>query len=221
ILLWIANALTPQEIRDRILDVNSTFQQELVQYLESVHMGEFFDGQSMRDIATDVNAKEETAKASGSRYVPPTETLPIASPATCKTHQNKEPVSGCKRCDQTNTWWDGFKATVNELVWRTNRHECGTHCLSNKYGTCKARYPREVRSSTTVDPETGYLNLKKGEAWMNMFSAVLSYLLRSNTDVTSLLSGTAMKAVIAYVTDYVTKPQLQTHVLFETVRSVL
>lgn len=86
---------------------------------------------------------------------------------------------------------------------------------------CKARYPREINPATTVDPETGYLNLRKGKAWISTFSAVLTYLLRSNTDVTSLLLGTAIKVVIAYVTDYITKPQLQTHVLFETVRSVL
>jgi hypothetical protein len=184
-------------------------------------MGEFFDGQSMENIAIDVGRREAASQTLGSRYVPPTETLADPPPKRCAIRHGKDNTILCSTCDRTDDWWSRFKQTVNELVWRTNRHECGTHCLSNKYGTCKARYPREVRAETNVDPETGYLNLKKGEAWMNTFSAVLTYLLRSNTDVTSLLSGTAIKAVIAYVTDYVTKPQLQTHVLFETVRSVL
>ncbi|EIM79208.1 uncharacterized protein STEHIDRAFT_38788, partial [Stereum hirsutum FP-91666 SS1] len=221
ILLWIASALTPQEIRDRILEVGSTFQQELVQYLESVHMGEFFDGKSMRDIALEVAERESVSKAAGSRYVPPTETLATPPPKRCTLHREQDCSIICFVCEKTSVWWASFRSTVNELLWRTNRHECGSHCLSNKHGTCKARYPREVRAETTVDPDTGYLNLKKGEAWMNTFSSVLTYILRSNTDVTSLLSGTAIKAVIAYVTDYVTKPQLQMHVLFETVRAVL
>ena len=42
-LLWIKNSMTPQEIRDRIMDPNSDFQKAMVEYLKSVHMGEFFE----------------------------------------------------------------------------------------------------------------------------------------------------------------------------------
>ena len=41
-----------------------------------------------------------------------------------------------------------------------------------------------------------------------------------NTDITSLLSGTAIKAIVAYVSDYVTKPGLKTYTVFDTIRSV-
>ncbi len=43
-LLWIDGALSPQDIRDRIMKSNSKFQLELVKYLESCHMGEFMTG---------------------------------------------------------------------------------------------------------------------------------------------------------------------------------
>jgi Helitron helicase-like domain at N-terminus len=43
-LLWILNWLSPQEIRDRIMDPNSDFQQKMVEYLESVHIGGFMTG---------------------------------------------------------------------------------------------------------------------------------------------------------------------------------
>ena len=72
-----------------------------------------------------------------------------------------------------------------------------------------------------VDPKTGALNMKKGEAWMNTVTPELTYLLRSNSDVTSLLSGTAIKAVVAYVTDYITKQSLKTYSVFDVVRSVI
>ena len=71
-----------------------------------------------------------------------------------------------------------------------------------------------------VDPLTGSLNMKKGEPWMNTVNPVITYLLRYNTDVTSLLSGTAIKAVLAYISDYVTKPTLKTYVVFDTSVSV-
>ena len=37
------------------------------------------------------------------------------------------------------------------------------------------------------------LKMKKGEAWINTFSSLVTYLFRCNTDTTSLLSGTAIK----------------------------
>jgi hypothetical protein len=37
----------------------------------------------------------------------------------------------------------------------------------------------------------------------------VTYLICSNTDVTGLLSGTAIKAIVAYVSDYISKPALK------------
>src|SRR6266567_3605182 len=36
----------------------------------------------------------------------------------------------------------------------------------------------------------------------------------------SLLSGTAIKAIVAYISDYVTKPGLKTYSIFDAIRSV-
>ena len=68
-----------------------------------------------------------------------------------------------------------------------------------------------------VDPATGALKMKKGEAWINYFSPLLTFLVRCNTDTTSFLSGTAIKATVAYITDYVTKPGLNTYSMFDTI----
>src|SRR5436190_11284813 len=67
---------------------------------------------------------------------------------------------------------------------------------------------------------TGAINMKKLEAWINTITRPVTYLLRCNTDVTSLLSGTAIKTVVAYITDYVTKPGLKTYSIFEVIRGV-
>jgi len=61
-----------------------------------------------------------------------------------------------------------------------------------------------------VDLATGAMKMKKGEAWINTFSSLVTYLFRCNTDTTSLLSGTAIKATVIYITD-VTKPGLNTY----------
>ena len=65
--------------------------------------------------------------------------------------------------------------------------------------------------------DNGALNIKKGESMLNNVTAEVTYLIRSNTDVTSLLSGTAIKAVVAYVSDYISKPSLKTYLIFEAV----
>ena len=46
------------------------------------------------------------------------------------------------------------------------------------------------------------------------------YIFRCNTDVTSLSSGTAIKAVVLYVSDYITKTSLKTHTIFDAIKSV-
>ena len=62
--------------------------------------------------------------------------------------------------------------------------------------------------------------MKKMEQWLNTFSYLVMYLLRCNTDVTSLHLGTTIKSVLLYVTNYVTKAPLKTYAVFNTIRSI-
>ncbi|EIW57813.1 uncharacterized protein TRAVEDRAFT_76881, partial [Trametes versicolor FP-101664 SS1] len=206
-LIWIKNALTPQEIRDKIMDPNSDFQKAMVEYLESVHMGEFMTG-SMKSVKQNI-AEEDHKNPS---RVPPTETLPEPPPKKCN-HSTK---SDCDQCQKHTSWWTRFKQTVDEILYLSNRHTCCT----DKNGNCKARFPRETHPETVVEPSTGALIMKKGEAWINTITPAVTYLMRGNTDVTSLLSGTAIKSVIAYVADYITKTPLKTHVMFQSIQQV-
>ncbi|KAJ7914978.1 hypothetical protein B0H13DRAFT_1610997, partial [Mycena leptocephala] len=60
----------------------------------------------------------------------------------------------------------------------------------------------------------------KTEPQLNTFSRALTYFSRSNTHVTSLSSGTAVKAVVSYVSDYVSKLGLKTYQAFASVFDV-
>ena len=48
--------------------------------------------------------------------------------------------------------------------------------------------------------DNGGLNIKKGESMLNNVTAEVTYLIHCNTDVTSLLSGTAIKANMVVLT---------------------
>src|SRR6202521_6228752 len=56
-LLWIRGALTPQEIRDRIMDPESDFQKKMVEYLERVTRGEF-KKESLEKVKKNVNIEK-------------------------------------------------------------------------------------------------------------------------------------------------------------------
>ena len=85
-LLWLKGCLTPQEIRDRILNPNSNFQVKLVQYLESVHVGEFLTGS-----IDQVKAKVDQESRSDT-YKDPTQTLPDIPPPSgdCNHDSSKD-----------------------------------------------------------------------------------------------------------------------------------
>lgn len=211
-LVWMQNSMTPQEIRDRIMAKDSDFQRRIVEYLEALHVGEFIDT-NMEEMKDVVGSFDDTHPETARSTLKMPEAPPL--PGSCATSCNR-----CDGCTKADTWWQTYKDTVNELLYRSNTHDCRHGCKDNKYGTCKARFPRETPQVTQCDMKTGAIIQRKGEAWMNWFTPTVTYLLRCNTDVTSLLSGTAIKAVIAYVTDYITKTPLKSHVMFEAVRKV-
>jgi len=224
-LLWIKGCLSPQEVRDKLMDPSGEFQRQLIEYLESVHVGEFLTG-------TQTEVLENVSQASKSGdYMDPTQTLPCPPPKHCKNA-----CGTCKKCQDVETWNKEYVTEVDDIISKSNIHRCSESvsadtngsrvkirrfvgCMDNKWGKCKARFPRPVFQKTEVDMKTGAINMKKLEPMINTISPVVTYLFRCNTDITSLKSGTAIKGVILYVTDYITKASLKTHVMFDVIRS--
>ncbi|KAJ6549209.1 hypothetical protein B0H10DRAFT_1818444 [Mycena sp. CBHHK59/15] len=93
-------------------------------------------------------------------------------------------------------------------------------CL-RKDGTCSTQFPRDLYSKTEVDPIDGSIEMNKLEPMLNCMTPDVTYCMRCNTDITCLLSGTAIKAVVAYIFDYMTKASFKMYQMFETVKAVL
>lgn len=140
----------------------------------------------------------------------------------------------CQKCKEDDKWWiNHMEADADQLAYNLNNHTCRCAHKNNKqynndacntnsfcideYGNCKACMPRDTFDTTHIDPETGAIRLKKKEAWWNTWTKLVTYLIRSNTDVTCMLSGTTVKAVIAYITDYISKPGLKSNVIFDAI----
>lgn len=182
------------------MNKDSEFQNKLIEYLKSCHTGDYIE-LSHDHVKTNVDTDEYVYN-----QTKPTDTLPIPPPVI---HD----------IEKYNIWQTQYKRTINNLLFRVNYHICRKEvCMNNKYNKCRSRFPRDTYDDDLVDYETGALRLKKTEQWLNTFTPAITYLLRCNTDTTSLLSGTAIKAAIAYVTDYISKSSLKTHVIFETLK---
>ncbi|KAJ6467369.1 hypothetical protein C8R45DRAFT_1055418 [Mycena sanguinolenta] len=191
-LIWIKCALSPQEIRDRILDPNGEFQKAMIDYLESCQVGQFLTGNM-----SDVRAKVPIVKRSRgiheinepvpvvevpAGYKDPTQTMPVAPPPLCE-----------KACESPSSrWWSLYAETVDDLLLRSNGTDLSKPIVAGSKikipdGTCSARFPREVHLTTEVDVTDGSISVKKLEPMINTVTPALTYSLR-------LLSGTAIKA---------------------------
>ena len=105
-LLWLKHSLTPQEIRDKILDPTSSFQQKFIEYIESVHVGDFCTG-PMTKVEERVMKKTEGNR----KYMKATERLPTPAPEPCKNM-----CKLCNACITSADWWGQFYEEVDELV---------------------------------------------------------------------------------------------------------
>ncbi|KAL1727242.1 hypothetical protein EV714DRAFT_194597, partial [Schizophyllum commune] len=166
----------------------------------------------------------------------PTQTMPVPPPAPCKCG-----VRNCACELKRRTWWKSFRETVDNLILRVQIHKCirkraarkadmnstgkkdpleGIKGCKGDDNICDARFPREYIEQSFVDRMTGAIHLMKREVMMNSVTPVLTYLTRSNTDTTSLQSGTSMKAIVMYVSDYITKCSLKTYHIMSCIKSV-
>ncbi|KAI0337782.1 hypothetical protein BDW22DRAFT_1305448, partial [Trametopsis cervina] len=198
-LIWVKNSLSPQEVRDKIRE-NKTFAEEYTAWLESCHQGGYSTGTDV-EIATVVEQLSQN----------PTESIPVPPPSDM-TDADAE------------SWLNEVRRITDCIVHLSNRHNsrhdkgCLRGNAPNTY--CRANFPRMLYPQTLVDWVTGSVQLRHTDQWMNTFNIVLTYLIRCNTDVTCLMSSTQVRAIIAYVTDYVTKNSLKTHAVFETIKAV-
>ncbi|KAJ7454438.1 hypothetical protein FB451DRAFT_998866, partial [Mycena latifolia] len=139
----------------------------------------------------------------------------------------------CVKCRCFVKWWDQFAHETDDLILRSNLHNWRgvklrkknikyvqerKGCLT-KNNVCRARFPCTVVAETSV-ADDGHISVRHLEPMLNTVNPLLTYFARCNTDVTSLLSGTVIKAVISYVSDYVTKVSLKTYQLFASVFQV-
>ncbi|KAJ7868385.1 hypothetical protein B0H14DRAFT_2252807, partial [Mycena olivaceomarginata] len=70
------------------------------------------------------------------------------------------------------------------------------------------------KAQSSFDPGSGEISLRCLDGLVNNFNATMSEAIRCNMDVKFIGSGASAKGILYYITDYITKSQLKTHVAF-------
>ncbi|KAI0750155.1 hypothetical protein C8Q80DRAFT_1079565, partial [Daedaleopsis nitida] len=111
-----------------------------------------------------------------------------------------------------------YKAHVNDLVERFNWHEHTETCW--KYlrpsdprddAHCRMRMDGTTRAVTVIDDESGSILLRRLHPMIANYNDLVVFLLKCNMDIKHIGSGEGAKALIYYVTDYITKAPIPTH----------
>jgi hypothetical protein len=113
-----------------------------------------------------------------------------------------------------------FRRDVVQLVETGNTHKhtdtCYKYCKTNRDPTkmcriCRMRMPRKLVPVSTIDPDTGHISMRRSHPMINNFNEYLIAACRSNMDIKFIWTGSDAKALVYYITDYVTKMSLSFH----------
>jgi len=199
-LVWLNGHLLPQELRDTMTN-SEEYKNRVFQWLESSIKCEFPYSEASPTIQSD-RAERVLHKDTGNPHP-----AVIAAPRI----PEKE--------DEMNDFWIHFKEYVNLLLYEYNWHEHQPTCW--KYlkrgqekidANCRMGMNGETRPSTSLDPATASILLRRLHPKIASHSDVATFILQCNTDLKFVGSGEAAKSFLYYVTDYITKSSLQVHV---------
>ncbi|THU80765.1 hypothetical protein K435DRAFT_695015, partial [Dendrothele bispora CBS 962.96] len=190
-LIWLEGGLNPNEIRDRLVNGQEAgFRECLVRYLDDT-------------IATHIPLGPESAR------------LQSDKPHPCHLRHVRR-LSG-----ETDVSYNKrLLADLSQLVYKTQLHIHSHTCYKYWKGgsapkTCRFELDQSnSRENTTVDTTTGELTLRQLNGLVNPYNPTILSALRCNMDIKFIGSGTSAKAILYYITDYITKSQLKAHIAF-------
>lgn len=198
-LVWIEGHPSPQKMRDMMVNV-ADYQADMFRWLESLIKCEL--------LGTETPVLEQDGVAlARPRYLE----------ADGYVHPGTRP--GPKIAEMSPTIFQvQYASFVNELVEQYNWHEHTNTCW--KYlkkhsprtdANCRMRMDGSVRPMTIIDDDTGSILLRRLHPRIANYNDLVVFCLKCNMDIKHIGSGEGAKALIYYITDYITKSSLPTY----------
>lgn len=198
-LIWIAGHPNPQQMRDLMVD-SDAYREHMFRWLESIIKCELLG-------TTDV-VPEPSGLA-----LP----RPLFDETTGPLHPGIRPLPRVVDYSPSQ-FMEHYSAFVNELVERYNWHEhrdtCWKYLRRGEARTdqnCRMRIDGSTRAVSDLDPETLSIQLRRLHPRIASYNDLIIFLVQANVDVKHIGSGEGAKALIYYITDYITKASLPAH----------
>ncbi|EJD36383.1 hypothetical protein AURDEDRAFT_19132, partial [Auricularia subglabra TFB-10046 SS5] len=190
-LVWIDGALNPNEIRDKVLaDIDGEFAHRLLRHLlETI-----------------------------SNCVPPAVDNPDISIPSDKYHASS--VLGPDLDISDDLIGPTLQKDLHNIVLKSQLHGHRATCYKYWKGPPQPKVCRfdldaaNYCPESSINPESGELNLRCLDGLVNNYNDTMISCLRCNMDLKFIGSGPSAKAVLYYITDYITKSPLKAHVSY-------
>ncbi|CAF1311364.1 unnamed protein product [Adineta ricciae] len=224
ILMWLDHDLTPSQLKESVR--NDEFRNGLLSYLEDI---------IKQDLSSFVVDSSETDKFDDQESTPSDHDCHTISVSNEVLIDAANESSKCPRSTavklvpsvmptpkpSASNFVSYFKKDIIQLVNSINIHvhtaTCYKYSKRDANQTCRMRMPRRLQDTSTIDIESGEIKLKRLHETINNFNEYIISACRSNMDIKYIFSGSDAKALVYYITDYVTKSNLSFHDTFSLV----
>ncbi|KII93844.1 hypothetical protein PLICRDRAFT_99331, partial [Plicaturopsis crispa FD-325 SS-3] len=202
LLLWLRGHPSPQGLRDR-MESSDEYKEAMFNWLESIIKCELMTDHT---VVEEPNGESLPRPAKGKRTDDP-------HPGSIS-----HPVARCTSGDFEECYIDFVDSLVKSYNWHVHGSTCwkylknGPPLASSQDSHCRMRMNGSTNRYTRLDDATHSIILRRLHPRIAAYNDVVIFLMQCNVDVKFIGSGEAAKALLYYITDYITKPCLPTHV---------
>ena len=189
-LVWLEGALNPNEIHDRVVKNGDTeWGKKLIRFLDD----------AISNVIPDDPDPELEIPSS------------IHHPCTVRGVDLNEPDLNLRLKSRLKD----IHLLAKECQIHSHTKTCYKHQKKGENAECRFGHDENnFRETSDFDPETAELCLRCLQGLVNNFNATILEAIRCNMDIKFIGSGESAKAILYYITDYITKTDLKTHVAF-------
>ena len=198
-LIWLKGHLSPQALRDRMMQ-SDDYKNQVFRWLESIISCEF------------------PSTASGTVGLQTGYTRRIRCRELDNPHPGTVPAPSIEEYRLGPEFWSNFDGFVvqllNEYSWHVHQPTCWKYLKGDERridANCRMGMDGTTRSVTSLDPDSMSILLRRLHPKIANYTDVVVFLMKCNMDIKFIGSGEASKALLYYVTDYITKSTLSLH----------
>ncbi|KAJ3522430.1 hypothetical protein NMY22_g11894 [Coprinellus aureogranulatus] len=192
-LIWIADSLNPNQLKDRVLS-DPQFKENMIRYLDDCITTSIPDPPNIYDDVP--SSRNKPASVFGLE--------PVSSPEQRRRRDK----------DIYNLAYDSQRHRHNKV--------CYKYCRPGDPKICRFSLDSSVyQAETKFDDDSGELCLRCLDGLVNNFNREIIESTRCNMDIKFIGSGTSAKAILYYITDYITKSQMKAHVAYNALELAL